>query len=305
MRGLAWMWTAARAAVVLAALGGAALRPTLASAERAFDGERAYSDLAHQTKFGPRVPGRLGHAQCALWLVDTLYESADAVTIQPFSTQVNERTVKLTNIIATINPRGEGHVLLCAHWDTRPTADSDPDPRQRQKPVPGANDGASGVAVLLEIARALKAAPPRQRVTIALFDGEDYGKTHDTMLLGSRFFADSFTGPPVSWAVLLDMVGDKDLRLPVEQASQQAAPAVVERVWEAARRVGASAFVRESGPGVMDDHVPLLAKGIPCIDVIDFDYPYWHTTADTADKCSAESLGQVGRTILAALDEAR
>jgi Zn-dependent M28 family amino/carboxypeptidase len=157
--------------------------------------------------------------------------------------------------------------------------------------------------VLLEIARALKTQPPKQRVTVVLFDGEDYGPTTDRMFLGSRFFADSFSGPPVSWAVLLDMVGDRELRIPIERASQQSAPNIVDRVWNAAERVGATAFVREAGQSVMDDHVFLLRKGIRCIDVIDFDYPYWHTTADTPDKCSADSLGQVGRTILAALEE--
>jgi hypothetical protein len=275
--------------------------PSLA-AQRAFDSERAYRDLVRQCEFGPRVPGTQSHAECALWLARTLYESAGEVSIQAFLTTADERPLHLTNVIATFNPRGAGHLLLCAHWDTRPQADRDPDPANRAEPVPGANDGASGVAVLLEIGRALKAQPPKQRVTIALFDGEDYGPTTDRMFLGSRFFADSFAGPPVSWGVLLDMVGDRELRIPIEGASHQSAPKIVDRVWNAAARVGAAAFVREAGKPVMDDHVFLLRKGIPCIDVIDFDYPYWHTTADTPDKCSADSLGQVGRTVLAALE---
>jgi Zn-dependent M28 family amino/carboxypeptidase len=276
--------------------------PSLA-AERGFDAERAYRDLVRQCEFGPRVPGTQSHVECALWLAQSLYECAGQVSIQAFVITADERPLHLTNLIATFNPSGAGHVLLCAHWDTRPQADRDPDQANRAEPVPGANDGASGAAVLLEIARALKANPPKQRVTIVLFDGEDYGPTTDRMFLGSRFFADSFAGPAVSWAVLLDMVGDRELRIPIERVSQQSAPNIVDRVWNAAERVGATAFVREAGQSVMDDHVFLLRKGIPCIDVIDFDYRYWHTTADTPDKCSAQSLEQVGRTILSALAE--
>jgi hypothetical protein len=276
--------------------------PSLASG-RGFDAERAYRDLVRQCEFGPRVPGTQSHAECALWLARSLYECTGEVSIQAFVITMDERPLHLTNLIATFNPSGAGHVLLCAHWDSRPHADRDPDPANRTEPVPGANDGASGVAVLLEIARALKAQPPKQRVTIALFDGEDYGPTTDRMFLGSRFFADSFAGPPVSWAVLLDMVGDRELRIPIERVSQQSAPNIVDRIWNAAQRVGATAFVREAGQSVMDDHVFLLRKGIPCVDVIDFAYPYWHTIADTPDKCSPSSLAQVGRTVLAALEQ--
>jgi hypothetical protein len=290
-----------RALLVVVAVALSA-SPSLAG-QRAFDAERAYRDLLRQCEFGPRVPGTESHAECALWLARSLYECAGELSLQAFLTTIDERPLHLTNVIATFNRPGAGHVLLCAHWDTRPRADRDPDPANRAQPVPGANDGASGVAVLLEIARALKAQPPRQRVTIVLFDGEDYGPTADRMFLGSRFFAEGFAGPPVSWGVLLDMVGDRDLRIPVERASQQSAPKIVDRVWQAAERVGAAAFVREAGQRVMDDHVFLLRKGIPCIDVIDFDYPYWHTIADTPDKCSPESLGQVGRAVLAALEE--
>jgi len=286
--------------LVVAAMLGAS--PSLA-AQRAFDPDRAYRDLVRQCEFGPRVPGTQSHAECALWLAQTLYECAGEAKIQGLAVTLDNRPIHLTNLIATFNPKGRKHVLLCAHWDSRPQADRDPDPANRTSPVPGANDGASGVAVLLEIARALKAHPPSQRVTIVLFDGEDYGPTADRMFLGSRYFADSYAGPAVSWAVLLDMIGDRDLRLPVERASQQSAPGVVDRIWRAAARVGAAAFVTDLGPSVMDDHVFLLRKGIPCIDVIDFEYPYWHTTADTPDKCSPESLAQVGRTILSALEE--
>ncbi|MFB3882244.1 MAG: M28 family peptidase [Armatimonadota bacterium] len=288
-------------AAALLAIAGLLGAPPLLGAGRAFDAGRAYRDLVRQCEFGPRVPGTESHAQCGLWLAKKLRECGAEVQIQALLVTLDERPVQLTNVVATFNPKGKKHVLLCGHWDTRPKADRDPSVANRQSPVPGANDGASGVAVLLEVARALKAQPPKGRVTIALFDGEDYGPTADRMFLGSRQFAKSYKGPKVSWGVLLDMVGDRELRIPIEQASEKSAPAVVERVWRAAARAGSTAFVRERGQAVMDDHVFLLREGIPCIDVIDFDYPYWHTTADTPDKCSAESLGQVGRAILAAL----
>jgi len=291
-----------RWAVVAVLVMSALSAPPLLGAGREFDAGRAYRDLVRQCEFGPRVPGTVGHAECALWLADSLRKCGGEVKVQGFLHTFDGRPLHLMNLVATFNPRGKGHVLLCAHWDTRPQADRDPDPARRKEPVPGANDGASGVAALLEVARALKSQPPKRRVTIALFDGEDYGPTTERMFLGSRHFAESFSGPAVSWGVLVDMVGDRELRIPIEGLSQQSAPQVVDRVWKAAERVGARAFVKERGKPVMDDHVFLLRKGIPCIDVIDFDYPYWHTTADTPDKCSAESLGQVGRAILAALE---
>jgi glutaminyl-peptide cyclotransferase len=267
----------------------------------AFDAQRAYRDLVRQCDFGPRVPNTAAHDQCAEWLVARLQPLADSVTRQQFTAAVDGKALRLTNIIATLNPRGEEHVLLAAHWDTRPIADHDLDPARLTQPIPGANDGASGVAVLLEIARVLKAHAPRQQVTIVLFDGEDYGRTARGMFLGSRYFAEHFEGAVPDWGVLLDMVGDRDLRLPVEATSQQRAPQVVDRVWEAAARAGAPAFVRKVGPAILDDHIPLLDRGIPCIDVIDIDYPAWHTTSDRPDQCSAASLDQVGRTLLEAL----
>jgi len=274
-----------------------------AAKQREFDSDRAYRDLVKQCDFGPRVPGTPTHGRCADWLVAQLKPLAHSVTRQRFTTTVNGATLHLTNIIATFNPKGKGDVLLCAHWDTRPRAECDPDPAKRNQPILGANDGASGVAVLLEIARAMKVHQPRQRVTLVLLDGEDYGRDVDGMFLGSRYFARQYAGRPPDWAALLDMVGDRDLRLPQEAISLARAPQVVARVWAAAARAGSTAFVPERGESILDDHVPLLARGIPCVDIIDFTYPSWHTTADTPDKCSSESLGQVGRALLEALAE--
>jgi len=270
---------------------------------RAFDGKRAFRDLVKQCDFGARIPGKKAHDSCEQWLAQQLRGCGADVTIDRFAESINGHTVPFANIEADFNPAGKRRVLLCAHWDSKPTADEDPDPGKRGAPMPGANDGASGTAVLLEIARALKAKPPRDRVTLVLFDGEDYGTTTDTMFIGSRRFAQRYRGPAVSWAALLDMVGDKDLRIPKERISLTSARAVVERIWTAAAQAGARAFVEAEGPAILDDHVPLLQRGIACADVIDFDYPYWHTTADTPDKCSAESLEQVGRTVLRAISD--
>jgi len=285
----------------LLCLGGVSRAGT--PADRDFDADRAFRDLLRQCDFGPRVPGSQGHRECAAWLSRELARSADSVRQYRFSVALAGGRLDLVNLEATFNPDGRGHALLCAHWDTRPIADRDPDPASRGKPIAGANDGASGVAVLLEIGRALKAHPPKQRVTIVLFDGEDYGSTPAEMFFGSRHYASYYAGPIPDWAVLLDMVGDRDLRLPPERFSQQKAPGVVDRVWGAAERAGCEAFVRAPGPAVLDDHVPLLARGIPCVNVIDFDYPHWHTLADTPDKCAPESLAQVGRAVLRALAE--
>ena len=289
---------------VALAIAGAAVAVWAAEVKsRPFDAERSYRDLVRQCGFGPRVPGSAAHEKCAQWLAGELGRCADGVVVRRFTVGVGEKRLPLANIIATFNPGGERHLLLCAHWDSRPIADRDPDPSNREKPILGADDGASGVAVLLEIARALRADPPKQRVSIVLFDGEDYGERVSDMFLGSRVFAERYAGPSVNWAVLLDMVGDRDLRIPFEEYSLRQAPLVAERIWGAAARAGSQAFVRECGPAIIDDHVPLLRKGIPCVDVIDFDYPYWHTLADTPDKCSAESLGQVGRAVLRAIAE--
>ena len=266
-----------------------------------FNADRAYRNLVSQCEFGPRVPGTKAHDDCATWLCDQLGVVTGVVKLQRFERKVQGKSVPMVNLVTIINPKGQGHVLLCAHWDSRPTADHDPDPEKRKLPVPGANDGASGAAVLLELARTLTAVPPKQKVTMVLFDGEDYGSELKDMFLGSRVFAERYQDPPPDWAVLLDMVGDQDLRLAPELISQQRAPEVVERIWSAAARAGCTAFVRNPWPAIMDDHVSLLDKGIPCVDVIDFDYPYWHTTADTPDKCAPASLEQVGRAVLQAL----
>jgi glutaminyl-peptide cyclotransferase len=271
-----------------------------------FDGERAFSFLTKQTEFGPRNPNSRGHAQCLSYLTNTLRAVAETVRIQEFTEPgYGQEQLHLTNIIASFRPQASQRVLLCAHWDTRPRAERDPDPRRRDEPILGANDGASGVAVLLEIAHLLKSTPPPVGVDIVLFDGEDYGKEGDLprYFLGARYFALNKSADYVPrFGVLLDMVGDAELQLPQEINSLRWAPDVVSEIWTTARALGETAFTDQPGDQISDDHVPLNEAGIKTIDIIDFAYPdqshiYWHTHQDTPEHCSAASLQSVGTVL--------
>jgi hypothetical protein len=275
----------------------------------AFAASRAFENARRQVAFGPRIPETPAHDSTRVWIVERLRASGARVAELPVVVPHPDGsgdTLRGTNIFASFDTTALRRVLLAAHWDTRAVADEDPDPARRSDPVPGANDGASGVAVLLEMARLLGESPPPVGVDLAFFDLEDAGEpdfaTDSTAVpyaLGSAAFVrDNPTYRP-AYGVLLDMVGDRTLRLPKEGYSQQYAPAVVARVWEAARRVGAEAFVDEVGQPVFDDHVPFLQRGIPVIDVIQTPFPdSWHTTADTMDRIDAGSLGQVGETMV-------
>ncbi len=272
----------------------------------AFDGGRAYALLQQQCAFGPRVPGSAAHQQTAAFLIAELQKYADNVVTQSFEHTVPRlgQTVTLTNIIAGFRFEAGRRVLLCAHWDSRPWADEDPDSSRRREPVMGANDGASGVAVLLEIARVLRENPPPVGVDIVLFDGEDFGTPGEarSYAIGAQHFARTKQARynPI-FGILLDMVGDRELEIFQEGNSVQFARAVVDHVWNLASRLGIREFVPRLRHEVFDDHVPLLEAGMPVIDIIDFDYPYWHTVADTPDKCSAASLEKIGRVVLAAV----
>jgi Zn-dependent M28 family amino/carboxypeptidase len=201
----------------------------------------------------------------------------------------------MTNVIAQFNPTAKKQVLLCAHWDSRPTADMETDAAKKRQPIPGANDGASGVAVLLELARQFALKPPPVGVQIVLFDGEDYGPDNDHMYLGARYYAKRPARPRPAYAILIDMIGDKDLQLWREQNSEINAPEINDRVWNAAEAVGATAAFQ---PGVKftitDDHLPLQEAGFKAIDLIDFDYGPWHTLDDTPEHCSPASLKIIG-----------
>lgn len=280
--------------------------PMITSAIPAFSGKDAFAFLLRQTSFGPRNPGSPGHAGCLEYLGSTFRGLADRVRLQDFASPgYDGEQLHLTNIIASFRPEITTRILLCAHWDTRPRAEHDENPGRRNQPILGANDGASGVAVLLEIASLLKKSPPPVGIDLVLFDGEDYGKEGDVerYLLGSRYYAsnrDRATTP--RFGILLDMVGDAFLEIPREQNSMRFAPDVMNLVWSKAQELGVTQFVDAPGEEIMDDHLPLNQAGIKTIDLIDFDYPdqtnrYWHTHQDTPDHCSGESLEAVGSVI--------
>lgn len=263
----------------------------------AFDGDRAFAILKAQCDFGARVPGTAAHRKGREYLVAEMRKYADRVIEQDFAFG----RLPLTNIIGVFNEKAKRQVLLCAHWDSRPYADEEINPVKRRQPVLGANDGASGVAVLLELARLFKQQAPEVGVIIALFDGEDYGDfSRDWgVFLGSRHFAKRMkeVGSP-AYGILLDMVGDRDLTIYREGISQQRAPKINDLVFGIARELGHSKYFIDSvRHTVLDDHVPINDAGVPCIDLIDFDYAYWHTVEDTPDKCSPDSLRVVGDTV--------
>ena len=271
---------------------------TARQANASFSAQRAFAILEKQCEFGPRPPGSAAHRETQNYLFTELQKYASNVALQPHEYKVNTETLHLNNILAEFGPPNQETVLLAAHWDTRPFADRDPKPENRDKPILGANDGASGVAVLLEIARVLKEHPPPRRVVIVLFDGEDYGRTVDNMFIGSRFFAQNLGKWRPDYGILLDMVGDKDLTLPIEAYSWNANQGFTQAIWNRASALGLVPFQQRLGRAIMDDHVPLIEVGIPMVDIIDFDYPYWHTIEDTVDKCSPKSLEVVATLVI-------
>ncbi len=259
-----------------------------------FDAQRAYGDVVAQVNFGPRYPGSEGHAAVIQYIADSLNQSGWSVEIQ----QTEWNGVAVQNIVAS-RGEGEARILLGAHYDTRRFADKDPDPQNREAPVPGANDGASGVAVLLEIARVLPVTAPS--VQLVFFDAEDQGGIEGqnwsagaeayVSLLNSR----AAESRPEA-VVVVDMIGDSDQQIYYEQASDQA---LKEAIWQAAAGLGYDQrIIPTVRHNIIDDHLPFIRAGIAAVDMIDIDYAYWHTTQDTADKVSPESLAAVGKTLL-------
>jgi len=270
----------------------------------AFDAERAFAYLEKQVSFGPRNPGSEGHRRCLEWMKQEAAKTADRVFTQSFTRRYGGKDITFTNVFAVYPGASDRIVILCAHWDTRPFADEETDPARAAKPIPGANDGASGVAALLELGHLFRAQKPPVTVVVIFFDGEDFGKDVKDMLLGSTEFARQWravlkdVGQDVEYGILLDMVGAKDLRIPREVNSQQAAPWLMDAIYRHAREAGLEkVFPDEPGPQILDDHIPLIRAGIPTVDLISFDYAYWHTLDDTPDKCSPESLKAVGEVV--------
>ncbi|MCB1183860.1 M28 family peptidase [bacterium] len=277
-----------------------------------FRGDAAFAWLERQVALGPRVPGTAANTALRDLIVATARENGHGATqvcldvVDPLGGE----EIEICNVVVRVRGTGPDTAApwwLGAHFDTRPIADHDPDPARRGLPVPGANDGASGTAVLLHLMEVLAATPPPQDVLLLFFDGEDSGTAGDPggFCLGSRHLAatwDDFgsplAGPAPQGLILLDMVGEKGARVPQEAYSRGYATDLTAHVFGRAAELGLEMFVAEPGPPVFDDHVPFLQAGIPAIDLIDFGYPEWHTTADLPAACSAASLGQAGTLVL-------
>lgn len=273
-----------------------------APAQDKFQAKRSWDDLVKQVSFGPRNPGSEGHLKCRDWLQTEMKKSCDNVQLQEFTHtwSRNRKKVTMWNLVGEQNWKdAKVRVVLVAHWDTRPTADQEWDDAAANKPIIGANDGASGVAVLLELMRAFKEELPKDvGVQYLLTDGEDLGPGLDEMFLGAKAYAKKLPASKPDYGILLDMIGDKDLRVPMEPQSLRYGRSIVHALYDHAKSIGLeSTFPKVEGPIIEDDHIPLNQAGLRTIDLIDFDYPAWHTQSDTVDKCSAESLGKVGKLL--------
>ncbi|HET9950437.1 MAG TPA: M28 family peptidase [Candidatus Eisenbacteria bacterium] len=258
--------------------------------------------VERQVSFGPRAPGTYGHDACFAFLDSTMRAYAPIVEADTFHYYVSRlgKEVALFNLRARFVPEAEHRIVLAAHWDTRPWADRETDPAKRKKAILGANDGASGVAVLLELARLMHEQDPKVGVDIAFFDGEDLGteEDQDGWFRGSKQYVARYSGEPKPlFVVVVDMVGKKDLALHWEGNSYEQAGNVVDLVWSVANAVGARSFRSDVKHRVFDDHIPFLQAGIPAIVLIDFDFPQWHTIADDLKAVDPESLGDVGRVL--------
>ena len=255
-----------------------------------FDPERAYKDIEYQLSLGPRTTGSQAHLKVRRFISDELERSG-------WEVEAPEQSLEGKDIYNIIGKRGNGDrwVIIGAHYDSRLLADQDPDPSVRNQPVPGADDGASGVAVLLELARIL---PKNLDKTIWLvfFDAEDNGNIPGyEWIMGSRAFVQTLIDKPDE-AIIIDMIGDADLNIYQEKNSDQN---LSETIWEVANSLGYNQFIPVPKYRILDDHIPFIEVGIPAIDIIDIDYPYWHTTQDTIDKVSAQSLKVIGDTLSA------
>jgi glutaminyl-peptide cyclotransferase len=305
----------------LVALSGCSkLQDRFSGPKTAFDGQAALGYAKQQVDFGPRTPGTPAHDKAGDWITTEMKKRTDSVTDQRW-TQTTAKGVKLAmhNILARFNPSATQRVLYVTHWDTRPTADDDPNFGNKTQPILGANDGASGVGMFLALGDVFKKTPPSVGVDLLFVDGEDWGwfepdstSAYPDALFGSQYFANHLPSPDYKplFGVLWDMIGDADLNLYQEANSVQSAPEVVNRVWQTAMDLGyENYFIRQVGIQVTDDHLPLLNKGLRVIDVLDIQYGpmpaahgpmtpsspnYHHTLQDTMDKISAKSLQIVG-----------
>ena len=265
-----------------------------------FSGERTMNLIRKQVAFGPRSPENAESKENTLQFIhDSLKPYTDSITILPFKAL----GYRGYNLLANFSGRSQGprpKLMLGAHWDTRALADRDPNYLKRDSPVLGANDGASGVAVLLELGRLLSNSRQAVDVDLIFFDLEDMGGINGLPFsIGAQTFVEKNHDYRPNAGIIVDMVCDKNLRIPKEINSFNAAPEVIDKVWESARRQRAEVFKNELGAAIIDDHVPFLASGIPVVNLIHYPFPrYWHTSDDTIENCSIDSLEQVGRVLL-------
>lgn len=280
-----------------------------------FNGDSAYNFVKAQCDFGPRVPNTKAHRQCGDYLIEKLTSYGANVIVQsPTLTAYDGTKLNARNIIGEFAPENNRRILLLAHWDCRPWADSDPDPKNHSKPVPGANDGASGVGVLLELARLFNEKRPGVGVDIMFVDAEDWGDSGGTSAdadnswaLGTQYWAANphKLGYRPMYGILLDMVGARGSVFTHEYFSMQYAPALVKEVWNIAERSGyGDFFVNTAGGAITDDHVFINRAGIATIDIIAMNtatdngfFPQWHTVDDTMEHIDAATLKAVGQTL--------
>lgn len=271
--------------------------PKIIISQQDFSGLQAFRYAEKQVELGPRIPGSNSHRITGDWIASTLVENGWATTIQAGE----YKNVNIRNIIGKYG-KGRPWIVLGAHYDSRIRADRDPVIANRDKPVPGANDGASGVAVLLEISRILsselihRGIPEIGEIWLVFFDWEDNGRIEGyDWVMGSEMFVQNLETYPDT-AIILDMIGDSNLSIFQEENSN---PVITAQIWKSAEKLGYDEnFIPEKKYRILDDHIPFLNAGIPAVDIIDFDYQYWHTLSDTIDKISPESLEIVGQTIL-------
>ena len=268
-----------------------------------FHGDRAFEYLRRQVEFGPRVPGTEPWRNCRNYYNE--YFSALGVTIDSqafvFTDPYSGTVIPLVNIIARIegsDPEKLG-IILMAHYDSRPRTDFPSKPELAHQPISGANDGASGVAVLMELAGLLRQFQPPQNIDLVIVDGEDWGELGDNnfYLLGSKEFARKGVRDKYRFGIVIDMVGDSNQQFYREEFSQKYYPDLNDMIWNTAKQLGVPTFVDSTVHTVLDDHISLATGGVPAVDIIDFDYPFWHTDMDTFDKCSPKSLANVGKVL--------
>jgi hypothetical protein len=283
-------------------------RQPIDAADPVFDGKRAFSYLEAICDLGPRISGSPGMTAQQELLEKHFTQLGAQVRFQEFDVPhpTTGQPVRMRNLLVVWDPQASERVLLCCHYDTRPRPDQELIPAHRDKPFIGANDGASGVAVLMELGQQFAAHPPQRGVDFVFFDGEElvYNK-NDKYFLGSEKFATEYRDHPpqgfrYSAGVLLDLVAGKNITFFYEKNSLRYAPDLTRSIWETAGRLGVREFVPRSKHLVLDDHLALnqIAK-IPSCDIIDFDYPHWHKRNDLPAACSEDSLAKVGRVLLA------